>query len=268
MIPEQFIKTTEHYERYKQFMTLLSPDYYDELCTMDLENILEDSLTGERWDILLSSTFAQEYTDLIKEKEYFRGCPFKIYQEDFHHRKRNFLKDNPDTLDIDFIKSEYENLDLPIFDLTLPNIVKSIQHSITRTKEFLDEEVAKTTYFISVSYDDSGKPVYVYSRKNLLSSISEQYNPNYSDNSKIDRVAYLEILGVIDFIKKKTNNISETRLASVLSGFTGTDAPTLKRYLIGIHHEGDLNNPLKNPVKVKEIKNKLQKLGVKLTDQG
>ncbi|ALM48938.1 hypothetical protein AMR72_08585 [Flavobacterium psychrophilum] len=266
MIPEQFVKTAILYQRYKEFMLTFPDEYYEQLSDMDLEDTIEDPLTGERWDMLLSNTFAQEYTDLIKEKEYFTGCPVHIYQEDFHRRKRNYLVSNPDTLDIDFFLSEYENLALPVFDLTLPNVVKSIQHSIIRTREFLDTEVAKTSYTVLASINDSGKPQYTYKKKDIVEISPTLYSPDYSDNSKIERVAYLEILGVIEFIKKKTDNISETALSSVLSGFTGVDGTTLKSYLTGIDHPESKNNPLRDPKKVKAIKDKLQKLGVKLTN--
>lgn len=266
MIPEQFIKSKELYERYKQFMISFPPDYYEQLCMTGLEDTIEDPITGERWDLILANTFAEEYTYLIKEREYFVGCPFEIYKEDYQRRKRNFLNSSPDTLDVDFIKFEYENLDLPIFDLTLPNIIKSIEHSIIRTREFLDTEVAKTEYTIIITQDESDKPKYTYEKRAVSEIVYEHYTPNYSDNSKIERVAYLQILGIIDFIKRSSDNISEAALSSVISGFTGVDATTLKSYLTAIHHTDSKNNPLRDPKKVKAIKDKLHKLGVKLTN--
>lgn len=264
MIPEQFTTTRKHYERYKDFIMLYNEDELRQLYNAGLEDTLQDPKTGEYWDVLLSESYSKDYMACVKKQEYFIGCPIAIYLQHFEERKKHYISANVDVLEIDFIVNEYNSLSKPDFLFTTSSLQKSITKSKIRTFEYLQEQVEKTPYELIMTGHEKGI-VYSYSKKKPVMVSQDEFIADLSKTTAIEKVAYLQVLGVLDFIKSKAPlNISETALASVVSSFTGIEAATLKRYLVGIHHEGDKNNPLKDTRKKELIIDKLTNLGLKL----
>lgn len=85
-----------------------------------------------------------------------------------------------------------------------------------------------------------------------------------SDTSAVEKIIYLNELGIIDFLRTKTKaGISNTALASVLSGITGIKAETIKPSLNRLSNNDTIDNkhPYYTTKTVEKIKTFLIKLG-------
>jgi hypothetical protein len=85
-----------------------------------------------------------------------------------------------------------------------------------------------------------------------------------SDSSAVEKIIYLNELGIIDFLRTKTKaGISNGGLASVLSGITGIKAETIKPSLnrLSNNDTDDKNHPYRTQKTVDKIKLFLSQLG-------
>ena len=85
-----------------------------------------------------------------------------------------------------------------------------------------------------------------------------------SDTSAVEKIIYLNELGIIDFLRTKAKaGISNGGLASVLSGITGVKPETIKPSLNRLSNNdiADKNHPYSTQKTVDKIKVFLTKLG-------
>lgn len=88
-----------------------------------------------------------------------------------------------------------------------------------------------------------------------------------SDATPIEKIIYLEKLGIIDFLRKQQPfDLSTKRLSEVLSGVTGIKAGTLQSNLNPMISKSvaQKNNPLKSQKNVDKVENALIKIGFNL----
>lgn len=55
---------------------------------------------------LINNTFSEEYSQYLKNGEYFDGCSFKIYQKHYQSRLKEYLLIRPDADEFDFLENE------------------------------------------------------------------------------------------------------------------------------------------------------------------
>lgn len=136
MIPEQFIATREYYEKFKNVMQLLPPDYYDDI---DFYN-LDDALTDE-WTELLNNSFSTEYQILTGRATYFEGCQHSVYLKTYNERLNKYIELHPDANESYFIKSEYKvTINIKPFTYGTQEQLVNFHIAIDRRKGFLAEK--------------------------------------------------------------------------------------------------------------------------------
>ena len=97
--------------------------------------------------------------------------------------------------------------------------------------------------------------------KNHLEILSEI---DLSDSKAVEKIIYLNELGITDFLRTKTKvGISNSGLASVLSGITGIKAETIKPSLNRLSSNDTMDNkhPYYTTKTVEKVKMFLTKLG-------
>jgi len=264
IIPEQFKATRKNFERYKSFIQLYPPDDLEQLYLYDLEDTLKDPDTGQLWDELLSKSFLTDYKKHVEKGEYFIGCPFKIYSEQFEKRKKEFTTGS-DASDIDFLAQEYANTYHEAFGFCPDNIKKEIQFSTTRTREFLDEKIAKTPYKLEYHLDDLEEISFSYAKKINHDSDTNELIVDERELTHVEKAAYLELMGVFDYVRSlASHGISENKLAKVMSFISGVPHSTMQRYINGIRDKGGKNDPLRDKDRTALFKNRLEDQGLKL----
>ena len=88
-----------------------------------------------------------------------------------------------------------------------------------------------------------------------------------SDTTAVEKIIYLEKLGVLDFLRNK-QHISTNGLASALSAITGEKITTVQPMLNAIFNKqaGQKNNPLESTNTVKKVKKHLNDIGFTLNE--
>lgn len=101
-------------------------------------------------------------------------------------------------------------------------------------KRFIESDLSSYKKIIS----------FLKTRKSELepeSSLSEPFD--LSDTSAVEKIIYLNELGIIDFLRTKSKaGISNSSLASILSGITGIKVDTLKPSLNRLSSNDKLDN--------------------------
>jgi hypothetical protein len=137
MIPEQFTETRKLYERYKDFIELLPPDYYENLILLNLDDTLKDPKTGENWIDILNSSFNNEYDLYTCKSIYFKGCGYAIYEKTYSERLKKYCE-RLSAKESHFIKSEYETIkNIKPFHFGDKEHLTSLNIATERIKEFL-----------------------------------------------------------------------------------------------------------------------------------
>ena len=213
--------------------------------TTDIKNLLENWYKYSRFDLARK---IYDYTDkfhpfLVKVfideyKEYNNGLELDI---------KNFSTVNKITGKPPVISLEIDKMgDLQLFiddkeydsDLFMPTMGKIF--SSTKFGAMVDDIEAKKTT------DEEPEPL------------------DLSDTTTVEKIIYLNELGIIDFLRTKTKTgISNNGLASTLSGITGSKAETIKPSInrIANNDTDDQRHPYYNKIKVDKIKKILTQLG-------
>ncbi len=218
------------------------------------------------YDITIS--FKDEYNEFVDEGQYFIGCPFSIYKTTYCKRLENFINDNiKDLLDEShFVKTELrDTLEYNVNSLLGSEISAQLKKSILRRQEFLIDRLESLGFIFRVLKDDYGK-IKSVSKKGTKTVIEQEPALDLSDTSLAEKIIYLKLLGVYDFLaSKKPFNMSKNALATVISAITSEKATSIQSAINPIDNPStsQKNNPLQNDKKVLAIKLKLDDLGFK-----
>jgi hypothetical protein len=141
--------------------------------------------------------------------------------------------------------NQYDDVNSLNIIATTENFIKFITNRITSLcliKEFLDQ------------------------RKQEIKNESKEdnYYIDLSNSSDVQKIIYLQELGIIDFLRNKSKvGISNSGLASILSGITGIKQGTLKPSLNRIDKKDidDSRHPYYTKTTVENVKTNLNNLG-------
>lgn len=258
MLPKEFTLTKRSYEDYKDDYQLANPTL------QAVDEYLENRRTGNYWHYDLSESFKDEYNYFLKNDLYFTGSPVARYISFYDERKQEYVKEFSDTLDIDFIIKELNEISKIGFEYCPENLKENIKHSINRQKEFLFEQAMQTSYNIEKIKNRWGDVEYTY--KKDLSDIPKESLTDLSDSTLVEKIIFLESLDVIDYLKTRAESgFSISGIASLLSGITGEKPGSIQSAINPINnkHVKQDKNPMKNPKKVSIIHDKIIKKGFK-----
>ena len=270
MIPTEFKVTRSINDKYRRTIYEMtqgwdSDDY--RFGVYEFEDIINpDTRNSYGCDIV--TNFEKEYDKNIKEGNYFIGCPFSIYKTTYSERLENFINDNATDL---FDESHFVETDLRDtleynVDSTLQGQIRvQLKKSIIRRKEFLIGRLESLGFIFTVVKDEYGQ-IESVSKKGTKKVIEQEPALDLSDASLAEKIIYLKLLGVYDFLaSKKPFNMSKNALATVISAITSEKATSIQSAINPIDNDGvsQKNNPLENNKKVEKIKLKLIEIGVK-----
>lgn len=212
MIPEQFTNTRQLYERYKDFMQLLPPDYYDNIDFYGL-----DDVHGDEWTEQLNKFFSDEYNTLTEKEIYFEGCQHYIYLKFYNERLCKYIELHPDADESYFIREEYAAVNnMKAFQYGTEQQLTNQNIANDRRKEFLSER-AKANGFTIGTFDT------IISNETAI--VTEQAPTVFGNhNYQVLHDMYDELKGLLP------PNVSKSSFANT---FLITDKPTDKIDFIG-----------------------------------
>ncbi len=220
----------------------------------------------------ITDTFQELFLELYKkcttETFFWQYCPFDVYKKTFKERLKQFNSiDFEDSDEVDFWKSEVDlflNLkledDVYIYYYNLENFryirldffsyssIKKIAYSYIKKKRFAEEKL--------INMDTAIEP-----QKNPELELDKSEYLDYSACPHPERFVMLHELGIIDYLRNKMPvEISERKLAALISTFTGIDKENLRKMINGTKNN-DHNNKI-NKDSVSNYHRKLHELGI------
>lgn len=271
MIPTEFKVTRSINDKYRRTIYEMtqgwdSDDY--RFGVYEFEDIINpDTRNSYGYDIV--TNFEKEYDKNIMEGNYFIACPFSIYETTYPERLKNFISENSKDVydESHFVKTELrDTLEYDVDSTLQGQIREQLKKSIFRRKEFLIDKLESFGFVFTVLKDEYGKIISV-SKKGIIKVIEQEPALDLSDTSLAEKIIYLKLLGVYDFLlKQEPFNMSKNRLATVISAITGGKAISVQSAINPIDNDGvkSKNNPLDNGKNVEKVKLKLIELGFKL----
>lgn len=270
MIPAEFEKTRSLSNEYGCLVQDITSgwDFNDYMFDVyEFENEINPA-TKNPYGYDISISFTEEYNEFVDKGKYFIGCPFSIYKSTYSKRLENFINDNiKDLLDEShFVKTELrDTLEYNVNSLLGSEISAQLKKSIFRRKEFLIDKLESLGFIFRILKDEYGKIISV-SKKGTKTVIEQEPALDLSDTSLAEKIIYLKLLGVYDFLaSKKPFNMSKNALATVISAITSEKATSIQSAINPIDNPSTIqkNNPLENDKKVLAIRLKLDDLGFK-----
>ena len=187
---------------------------------------------------------------------------FNNFKSSYYSGLIEFLKEFEDNTELYYIKESEAFNNKLIFEISdfLKNIKENNEdkedllqlcrnrlNTIGRTKEFLEQRKQELE---------------TESKENK--TIKNVQDIDLSNSNAVEKIIYLNELGIIDFLRTKTKaGISNTALASVLSGITGIKTETIKPSLNRLSNNDTIDNkhPYYTTKTVEKIKTFIIKLG-------
>jgi hypothetical protein len=270
MVPKEFNITGGIYKTYVDIIYNMTRGWeFDDyrFTEYEFEEIINKD-TGSSFGYDISTSFDNEYNEFVEEKKYFIGCPFKIYESTYPKRLNNYITvNNQDMLgESHFVKAELrDTLEYNVDSILEKEIRVKLKKSISRRKEFLIEKFESLGFIYKVRKNENGKIVSL-GKKGIKKVIEQESALDLSDTSLTEKIIYLKLLGVYDYlVSKEPFNMSKNSLASIISAITGGKATSVQSAINPIDNPSasQKNNPLENDKKVLSIKLKLDDLGFK-----
>jgi len=270
MIPKEFKITKSIYDAYGHLIHEITRGWDFEDYRFDVyefENTKNPD-TGNSYGYDIVTSFDKEYNQFVDEEKYFLGCPFRIYESTYLKRLENFMEHNAqDKYDEShFVKTELlDTLEFDVEAILEYETRRKLQKSLFRRKEFLIDRLESIGFIYRVRKDEYGKIISV-SHKGTKAIIKQEPALDLSDTSLAEKIIYLKLLGVYDYlVSKEPFHMSKNALAMIISAITGGKATSVQSAINPIDNPSasQKNNPLENDKKVKAIKLKLIEIGVK-----
>lgn len=140
---------------------------------------------------------------------------------------------------------------------------KALSEGLNRTDGIISNY---KIYFNKIISFLEAKKLEIEKESGAFSEIVNTFEIDLSDSKAVEKIIYLNELGIIDFLRTKTQaGISNGGLASVLSGITGIKVETIKPSLnrLSINDILDNKHPYYTQKTVEKVKTSLIKLGFK-----
>ena len=180
------------------------------------------------------------------------GIP-QIDRFDYYGKLEKYLKVHSGKTELDFTTNEIDFYNDFIEKLENENHIKEeweieYLHNCKKFKE----------YFIDK------KRTFENSQNHPSLKINDTDEIDFSNTTAVEKIIYLKELGIIEFLRDKTKvGISNSSLASVISGITGIKPQTIKPSLnrLSNNDTDDKNHPYYNEKTVNKIKLLLSQKG-------
>lgn len=186
--------------------------------------------------------FDEEYRRLTEQGIYFFGCPIDIYERHLDTRKESYSTVSKNSNEIGFILNEFAigklDFDNGICDIETAN---NIEVNLKLRYNLLLEKLT------SLGYNMEGMLDVDRASKSRISPMEVEID--LSDSNDKQKVIFLNELGIIEHLKVKFKkaNLSNNKIAQLLSSFTGVKPSTMQSYINPLLNKADVINQYSNP---------------------
>lgn len=229
-------------------------------------NLLETT----KLDIInyINSSFEELFLLSHNKTIFFEKCSFTVFELTFESRFLEYKNINVDANLIDFTKAEYNTLEYQKkgFEDHFNSInEKRVFDSYVKKREFLETIFLKENIIPKIEEIPLESEVlnYKITYHKTRPQQPESEPLDLSDTSAVQRIIYLNELGIIDFLRTKAKvGISNGELASLLSAITGVKANTIKPSLNRLDKNDidDNKHPYYKTDNVNKIKKRIEDL--------
>ena len=210
--------------------------------------------------------FLEEYTEYEDSYIYFFGCSMESYKFTFFRRKKEFMESFADYDDYDFLMYEF-NQGIFSFNRNYmdPKMLLKIEASLRKRYLFLKEKAEELGYNVELLNDNSVKLIHENKKSDTINfeEVHEDIG-GIKNHSAPVKVLFLNELGIINFLAKKTSFIINTNaLCKALGHAVGERQDTLYRVINPLlkNDEDDTRHPFNNDNNVEYVKNTLNDIG-------
>jgi len=210
--------------------------------------------------------FQEEYTEYEDSYIYFYGCSMESYKFTFSRRKQKFIESFPDYDDYDFLMHEF-NQGIFTFNRNYmdPKMLLQIEASLRKRYIFLKEKAEESGFRVELINNNSVKLIQESKKSDTIESEEDHKDIGTIKTHKAPvKVLFLNELGIIDFLAKKTSFITNTNaLCKALGHAVGERQDTLYRVINPLlkNDEDDERHPYNNDSNVEYVKNTLNDIG-------
>ena len=253
---QEFVKAKKLFEEYKKNVHVVANSIG--LFDTEDENYPVAETQYEEWETetlnKVYQAFNKDYLQLIKNEEYFFGCPLDVYKMHFKERVEAYYTASKNSSEVGFILNEFRigklDFDHGISDTSTTTI---IEVNLKLRYNYLLERLT------NLGYNTEGMLDIDRATQSKISPIESEID--LSENNGKKRVIFMYELGIIQYLKDhyKKANLSNNKLAQLLSSFTGIKPDTLQSYVNPLlNHEDRVNqrnNPYSNQENVDWVRN-------------
>lgn len=221
--------------------------------------------------------FEKLYYQSIEDNYYWQYCPFTVYEKTLDLRLEQFLKQNLDSNEGDFLLNEIkllgenfqkkENIICDGEDFIVESgYLFNGNDTIILLSKIIDEVIRKNIYYSQIRKLEFLKNYYDFEENNLSEFTEPEIFLDYSNNSQAERIVFLHELGILEYLQNKMNKelhgFSANKLAEIISTFTNIEQKTAQSYLNPMitKDNNQKNNPLSKN-NLEKVKNKLKDIG-------
>lgn len=206
-----------------------------------------------------------------KNNIFFNHCSYSVFESTFKDRFLKYQETFVDAIEVDFLKYEFENLRLEkgLYDDILNRKNKKISNdSYNKKYEFLESKFLKENIIVSIT-ENLPMPD-EWSSWEFNYDECDSQNPeslDLSNTSAVEKIIYLNELGIIDFLRTKPEfTLSTNLLATVLSAITDVKTTTLQSSLNRLisNDTADKTHPYRTQKTVEKVRQNLINKNIKL----
>ena len=256
---QEFVEAKKRFEDYKENNQKVANDVG--LFDTNSENYPVAEIRYEEWETetlyKVYQAFEKEYERLLANEEYFFGCPLDIYKKHFKKRMEAYYNAAKNSSEVGFILNEFAigklDFDYGVCSNTIVNI---LDINLKLRYNYLLERL------IVLGYDMEGILDIDRSTQPRISPFESEID--LSDNNAKEKLIFMNELGVIEYLRAnyRKANLSNNKLAQLLSSFTGVKPATMQSYLNPILNSEERidqhNNPYNNTERVNKIRSILK----------
>jgi hypothetical protein len=252
---KEFTKAKQLYKEYQE----LAHSVAQSLGLLDdnRENIIEAEMEYDKWEEgqlnKVYKAFHDEYSQYLRQGQYFFGCSLNVYQKHLESRQKDYYKASDNSSEVGFILNEF-NIGKLDFDSGIcdNDTLNTIDVNLKLRYNLLQERLIALGHNVDGILDvEKTTQDFVSPREVIL---------DLSDTNGKEKVIYLNELGIIDYLGDRflRAKLSVNQIAALLSGITGVKQDTMQSYINPIiNAESKVyqrNNPYENEKNVAKIR--------------
>ena len=271
MISKEFKETNKLLEELNKFeeivelniLKLTDPELADRLEASDHSKDNSLSQPEEQLKQQIDKNFNKEYIKFNKAKKYFLGCSKDNYTANYKSRLKAFNSIYTDSNEHNFIYEELKAItffSLPFY--IAEELVKSINYSLERTKEFLIKKLEDLNFNVHFSINENGLETLSIKSVQKDISIEKIGNSNLKWEGSTTHLVELGMALIASgSVSAGTSKLSENKFYELLANFFNVGKLPHEKYKGDIRRrvkDATVFIPLLDEALKKDINNRLK----------